>query len=275
MIGKIEFPDNLIWTIGQISTGDLLGEGFEIFDCTRLYQYSINSIVDIKSDTSKCTNMTYMFSNCSNLTTISQFDTSNVTNMSYMFYYCSNLTTIPQLDTGNVTRMDSMFSYCSNLTTTPQFDASNVTSMNSMFSYCSKLTELPDFNCVKMTGFGASYNCWLQNVTTLKKLGVVDCDSVNNIQYFFSNKENPNLTDFGGCRNLGKASTVSNTNGSNFMVYAPNLTYESIMNVINLLYDRTANGLSGLTLKLHSNQMAKLSEDDIAIATNKGWSLTA
>jgi surface protein len=299
MIGKIEFPDNLTWTMSPISTGDLLGEGFEILDCTRLYQYSANSVIDIKFDTSKCTNMSYMFYNCSNLTAAPQMDTSNVADMSYMFgscynltsipqldtskctnmYYmfqsCSGLTTIPQLDTSNVTNMDSMFNSCSGLTTIPQLDTSNVTNMNNMFNYCKKLTELPDFNCVKVTSFGASYNCWLYNTPTLKKLGVVDCDSVNNIQYFFCNSENPNLTDFGGCRNLGKASTVSNTNGSNFMVYAPNLTYESIMNVINLLYDRTANGLSGLTLKLHSNQMAKLSEDDIAIATNKGWSLTA
>ena len=36
-------------------------------------------------------------------------DTSNVTNMSGMFSSCSNLTTIPQLDTSNVTDMSSMF----------------------------------------------------------------------------------------------------------------------------------------------------------------------
>lgn len=43
-------------------------------------------------------------------------DTSSVTNMSYMFYNCSNLTTIPQLDTSSVTNMNNMFYNCSKLT---------------------------------------------------------------------------------------------------------------------------------------------------------------
>ena len=46
------------------------------------------------SDTSKVTNMTYMFYNCSSLTSIPALDTSKVTNMTYMFYNCSSLTEI-------------------------------------------------------------------------------------------------------------------------------------------------------------------------------------
>ena len=45
------------------------------------------------------------------------------------------------------------------------------------------------------------------------------------------------------------------------------------MNVINNLYDLTANGLSGQTLTLGSTNMAKLTADEIAIATNKGWTI--
>src|SRR5574344_1421670 len=62
----------------------------------------------------------YLFSNYSGTSVdglISYSDTENVTNMSYMFSYCSSLTTIPQLDTSNVTDMSSMFSNCSKLTT--------------------------------------------------------------------------------------------------------------------------------------------------------------
>ncbi len=42
-------------------------------------------------------------------------DTSNVTDMSSMFTGCSNLTTVPQLNTSNVTSMSSMFYGCSKL----------------------------------------------------------------------------------------------------------------------------------------------------------------
>ena len=171
--------------------------------------------------------------------------------------------------------MKSMFYYCSKLTTIPQMDTSNVENVSGAFGQCTKLTELPDFNCSKVTNFGSSSSNWLYRSDKIQKMGVVDCDSVTNISYFFGDGNRPYLTEFGGCRNLGKASSVSNTNSSNFMTYAPNLTYESVMNVINLLYDRAANGLSTLTLKLHANHMAMLSADDIAIATNKGWSLTS
>jgi hypothetical protein len=146
-----------------------------------------------------------------------------------------------------------------------------------MFSGCSNLVELPDFNSVNLKNFlgNSSYAqySWLNQCTKIQKIGVVDCDSVTDIRYFFGDNTRTYLTDFGGCRNLGKASSVSNTNSSYFMDYAPNLTYESVMNVINGLYDRASAGLSILTLKLHANHLAMLSADDIAIATNKGWTI--
>ena len=71
-------------------------------------------------DTSNITDMNYMFSNCSNLTSLdlSSFNTSNVRNMSYMFSNCSNLTSLDlsSFNTSNVTDMSSMFNSCSNLT---------------------------------------------------------------------------------------------------------------------------------------------------------------
>ena len=46
------------------------------------------------------------------------------------------------------------------------------------------------------------------------------------------------------------------------------------MNVINNLYDRASAGYSVLTLKLHANHLAMLSDEEKAIATNKGWTLS-
>jgi hypothetical protein len=48
------------------------------------------------------------------------------------------------------------------------------------------------------------------------------------------------------------------------------LSYESLMNVINKLAD----GVSGKTLYLHQDCVNMLSDDDIAIATSKGWSIS-
>ena len=67
------------------------------------------------------TSMSYMFYNCSNLTTLdlSSFNTSNVISMGKMFYICSNLTTLDlsNFNTINVTDMGRMFYACNNLTT--------------------------------------------------------------------------------------------------------------------------------------------------------------
>ena len=242
-----------------------------------MFRYCSNLTTIPQLDTSKVTDMRSMFNGCSSLTSIPQLDTSKVTDMRSMFNGCSSLTSIPQLDTSNVTSIGYMFNECRQLTSIPQLDTSNVTSIGYMFSGCTSLVELPDFNCVKLTNFlnNTSYSSdsWLYNCPKLQKIGVVDCDSVTNIIYFFGDSSKTYLTDFGGCRNLGKASSVLNTNNNHFMNYAPNLTYESVMNVINGLYDRASAGLSVLTLKLHANHLAMLSEDDIAIATNKGWTI--
>ena len=297
-MSNMVFPEGIIWYQKYVTGGDILPAEIELPMVGNLYRNAGNSVIRVafdtsnvtdmasmfyycssltsvlQFDTSNVTNMSYMFNNCRKLTSIPQLDTSSVANMSYMFYYCEKLTSIPQLDTSSVTDMRNMFDNCVVLTSIPQLDTSSVTDMQQMFQYCKALVKLPDFNCVKVKNFGgASYNTWLYNCQNIQKIGVVDCDSVTNIGYFFGGSTQTYLTDFGGCRNLGKASSVSNTNSSYFMTYAPNLTYESVMNVINGLYDRASAGLSVLTLKLHANHLAMLSEDDIAIATNKGWTI--
>ena len=99
-------------------------------------------------NTTNVTNMSWMFSECSALTTldVSNFDTKNVMEMSYMFGSCTKLKTldVSSFNTQNVTDMNWMFSYCSVLTTLDlsNFDTKNVTDMSGMFSNCSALTTL-------------------------------------------------------------------------------------------------------------------------------------
>ena len=64
----------------------------------------------------------YMFCGCSNLRIvegIENWDTSKVTNMSYMFHACNNLTSldVSNFNTSNVTNMEGMFYSCNNLNT--------------------------------------------------------------------------------------------------------------------------------------------------------------
>lgn len=110
-------------------------------------------------NTSAVTTMSYMFSNCSQLTSLdlSRFDTSNVKNMWCMFYGCSNLTNldITSFNTNKVTEMSLMFYMCSRLKNldVTKFNTSNVTRMSGMFEGCSGLTTLDvtHFNTDKVT----------------------------------------------------------------------------------------------------------------------------
>lgn len=51
------------------------------------------------------------------------------------------------------------------------------------------------------------------------------------------------------------------------------LTHDSLMNVINNLYDIKSKGVKTQTLQLGNRNKAKLTAEEIAIATNKGWNV--
>ena len=182
------------------------------------------------------------------LNELPQIDTSNVTNMNSMFYNCTNLTTIPQIDTSNVTNMNYMFGACTNLTTIPQLDTSNVTNMNYMFSNCPNLTTIPQLNGEKLTSVAGTFG---------------NCKSLEN---------------FNGIINLGQAYLT--TQSANYYNYkldlsaCTNLTYDSLMNIINSLYDIATLGVKSQQLILGDKNLEKLTEEEIAIATNKGWSVS-
>ena len=109
----------------------------------------LRQIIGIENlNTSQVTDMSSMFSNCTELTRIdlTHFDTRNVTCMSEMFGGCSALKglDVSRFDTRKVTRMGGMFGGCSSLTEldVSKFDTSNVTDMRCMFNKCSALKEL-------------------------------------------------------------------------------------------------------------------------------------
>ena len=190
------------------------------------------------------TSAEYMFALCSALTEIPQLDTSKVTNMEEMFVNCSSLTEIPQLDTSKVTNMSRMFVNCSSLTEIPQLDTSKVTNMYWLFRSCSSLTSLPLLNA--------------ESVTAVTQM-LHSCKS---------------LATFGGLQNLGQAYLT--TQATNYGAYKLDLSscskliHDSLMNVINNLYDIATKGVKTQQLVLGSTNIAKLTAEEIAIATNKG-----
>ena len=222
-------------------------------------------------DTSAYTEMNGTFEDCSNLTTIPLLDTSKVTSMYHTFQNCFSLTEIPLLNTSKVYRMDSMFYNCQKLTTIPLLDTSSCTNMSYMFTGCSNLTTIPLLNTSSCTDMNTMfYNC--QKLTTIPLL---DTSKVTSINYAFGYCKS--LVDFGGLENLGQAYKITaNANYYSYQLdlsYSP-LTHDSLMNVINNLYDIKTKGCKAQQLILGSTNIAKLTAEEIAIATDKGFNVS-
>ena len=154
--------------------------------------------LDLSSfDTSSATDMSSMFSNCKVLEDIdlSSFNTSNVTNMQGMFSCCQKLKSlnISSFNTSNVTTMQGMFSACSALKSVDVsgFNTGNVIDMTSMFSECKALTSLD------VTNFDTS------NVTTMYGM-FQSCEKIQSLD--LSNFRTDNVTSmmlmFKGCKLL-------------------------------------------------------------------------
>lgn len=83
------------------------------------------------------------------------------------------------------------------------------------------------------------------------------------------------LTTLGGLKNLGMGYTTGwDANSSSLTLNLSDsslLTHDSLMNVINNLYDIKSKGVKPQTLQLGNTNKAKLTTEEIAIATNKGW----
>ena len=205
-------PENSAWvkdkqTVAAINKN--LGNGtivhivfdksFSTYTPTSLYSFfmdltKLETITGLEYlNTEKVTDMSYMFSNCSSLTSldVTHFNTANVTNMWYMFSSCSALLSlnVTNFNTANVTNMRNMFSSCSSLTSldVSHFNTANVTNMSYMFSNCVALTSLDvtNFDTANVTDMTRMF----MGCSSLTSLDVTNFNTANvtDMSYMFAN----------------------------------------------------------------------------------------
>lgn len=161
---------------------------------------------------------------------------------------------IPTLNIGNRTSLYDAFAQMYNLLSIEEIDTSNITNMYGAFRECENLITIPALNAEKVTNID----------------GVLSYTS--------------SLTNVGGFINLGMAyDTSKEANYNNYTLqlgrlymdsYSKNLTHESLMNIINNLYDIKTKGCNAQKLILGSTNINKLTSEEIAIATEKGWTVS-
>lgn len=183
------------------------------------------------------------------------FNTSKVTSADYAFADCfgnekhiGEGCTAPYLDLSRVTWITGMFAYehasgdnrQSCLKTIPLYNVTNVTAASNLFKGCGKLESIPalNFSSIPETSSAFIYrggNGWTDGCYSLKEINILD------IHY-------------------------------NFQISASTqFTREALVHIIDNLRDMT--GSTAKTLTMGSANMAKLTDEDIAVATAKNWTI--
>lgn len=211
-------------------------------------------------DTSNVTTMGYMFYNCYSLAHVPDFNTSNVTSMSYMFYYCYTLPQIPCFNTSKVTSATRMLQYCTRLMEVPQLDTSSMTDTSYMFFGCENIRSVPFLNTSKAT----SMTCMFYNCYSLEEVSDLDVSLAGSLDSLFN-------TCYSLSRVTIKTETGTWDNPKSFAVYNAQMSRAALVALFNSL--PVISAAANLSIGLNPGT-SELTDEDKAIATGKGWTLT-
>ena len=227
-------------------------------------------------DTSKVNNMSSMFANCTKLTSldVSNFDTRNVLYMNHVFNNCTLLKSldVSKWITNKVNTMYAMFSDCCglDLLDVSNFDTSNVLNMGCMFDGFEdsrgkgvNVIGYENFNTDKVEVVSGLFGC----NSYVEKLDLSKWD--------WKNVRSSTWQDifpgdvFRGTVNLKEIKAPKNISVPLYLSDSNLLTVESLLSVINNLSVVT----TPADLRLGATNLAKLTSEQIAIASNKGWNV--
>ena len=228
-------------------------EGF-LRDCPKLKSFPSYSFPSV-------TRMADMFAGDVTLQTVGAMDTPKVNRMQRIFFGCYKLEASPLRNTATCQNMNRIF-YSAG-TQVPDgliwypIDMSNVTTAEGFIFGCN-VKEIPYLNTEKVQT--PHYNTSGKNhifSSSLVTIGGMNMSAVTVDDLWLSSN---NLTNLGPLDGLKMNLTLN----------CPNLTHDSAVTVINSLGE-----VSGKTLKFHTNVYSTLTADEIAIATAKGWTISA
>lgn len=207
--------------------------------------------------------LSYMFYNCKNLKYLP--DRINANGLIGTFSGCDSLGDISNVEFTGCYDFSLTFENCINLKTLPHIVVDIEPSydrftLSWMFRGCTSLVEAPTLTL-------PTYSYYKTDASTTYGMfeGCINLESVPEYDMWTVT----GTTDmFRGCESLKHLGGLPNLRVDLSLEDSPLLTYESIMNVINGLRE----GFSK-RLKLNAESVAKLTPEDIAIATDKGWTI--
>lgn len=196
---------------------------------------------------------------CSSLTEFPALNMSSGTDFSNAWYGCNALTSFGSVNISSATNLNLAWYRCESLTEFPLINTSKVTNFASAWDNCSSLTEFPALNMSSGTNFKMTWN-GCSALTTIGQLDLSNGTDFTNAWLYCEN-----LTNLSGFGAIKESISLSNS---------PNLTVDSIMNVINQAADLKSLGITGKKIALGTNTN-KLTSAQISVATSKGWTITS
>lgn len=234
-------------------------------------------------------NMQDMFNGCDNLSDLTGSGltiNSNVTTAYRCFYKCHLLTAVPDLFNGaqtNLTTLDYMFYECENMTTIDlsSWKFGQVTSMKYMFARCKKAEtiDITGIDTSKMTSTSGMDNMCNGCSSLIRIRGAIDligmsATALPELGYSINNLNTITYKNLGS--NPGATSLNLYTIGHiNWGLGDEESKQSFIDSVLTYSYDRTANGLPTLELKMKSEQKALFTEEQITAIQAKGYTISA
>ena len=214
----------------------------------------------------------YAFSNCRNLTNITIPD--SVTNIgAYAFQQCSSLTEINLPD--SITSINGYaFYYCTSL---KEFTIPDKVTSLTYYTFGNSGIEKINFGSgLKKMGFDSFRAMKIteliipNSVVEMGERAVYQCQSLFRI-YLPNSLQKIADTNFYACDKLQEVILEEGFNCSINLSRSTKYSRETIVSWFNALADRT--GLETYNLIIGAENIAKLAEEDIAIATAKNWTI--
>ena len=222
-----------------------------------------------------CNNIGQLFDGCANLT-ISPELRMPARDMSYLYMGCSKLQQLPYINLSEVKYMDYFCEGCESLKSVDLsgWNTPNLKKCYALFRGCRNLQS------VNLSGWNTS------NVTDISYLFYSDEKLVD---VDLSGWDLGNVTNIGNIFGYyGNVNTLLHLKfGNNLKTrwksygsprYLPNLTVESLLSIIDGLYDFTSNGETPSSsqgqIEFGTTNLNKLTDEQKTVAVNKGWTLT-
>ena len=181
----------------------------------------------------------------------------HVRNGYQLFKGNDTMTSLPEkLDFRSFDSMYQMCYKCTALTRVPQLETANVTNMMWAFYGCSALTEIDGLDTSSITSASEMFH---------------GCSALTAIYSAldFSNVTSQIDTTFTSCKALVEVRFAGTINVDVAMNGCPKLSVDSLLSLLNALCENAQN----LTCKIGNTNLAKLTDEQKAIATDKGWEL--